>query len=87
MIMSIPCFTNAAAWNDLQYQRQIQKALMVFKSLNGLVPEYLTFKYVTRKESERLPKQRNSYFSSSSFLCFESPTALLALQYNLFRTM
>ena len=32
-------------------------------------------------------KQRNSYQSSPTFLCFESPTALFASQCNLFRTM
>ena len=30
------------SWKDLESQRQIQNALMVFKSLKGLVPEYLT---------------------------------------------
>ena len=30
------------SWKDLESKRQIQNALMVFKSLNGLVPEYLT---------------------------------------------
>ena len=34
-----------------------------------------------------LPKQKNSYQSSPTFLCFESPTALFASQHNLFRTM
>ena len=34
-----------------------------------------------------LPKQRNSYQSSPTFLCFESPTALFSSQRNLFRTM
>ena len=34
-----------------------------------------------------LPNQRNSYQSSPTFLCFESPTALFASQHNLFRTM
>ena len=29
----------------------IQKALTVFKSLNGLAPEYLTSKYLSRNES------------------------------------
>ena len=28
-------------WDDLNQQRQFQKALMVFKSLNNLAPEYL----------------------------------------------
>ena len=34
-----------------------------------------------------LPKQRNSYQSSPTFLCFESPSAKFASQYNLFRAM
>ena len=34
-----------------------------------------------------LSKQRNSYLSSLTLLCFESPTALFAPQRNLFRTM
>ena len=33
-----------------------------------------------------LPKQRNLHQSSSTFLCFESTTALFASQSNLFRT-
>ena len=33
-----------------------------------------------------LPKQRKSYQSSPTFVCFESPTALFASQCNLFRT-
>ena len=35
-------------WNDLSQQRQFQKALMVFKSLNNLAPEYLCSKFVYR---------------------------------------
>ena len=34
-----------------------------------------------------LPKQRNSYQSRPTFLCFESPTASFASQHNLFHTM
>ena len=34
-----------------------------------------------------LSKQRNSYQSSPTFLCFLSPTALFASQHNLFRSM
>ena len=34
-----------------------------------------------------LPKQRNSYQSSPTFLCFGSPSAYFASQCNLFRTM
>ena len=39
------------SWKDLKSQRQIQNALMIFKSLNGLVPEYLTSKFIKRNES------------------------------------
>ena len=37
--------------------------------------------------AEGLSKQQNSYQSSPTFLCFESPTALFESQHNLFRTM
>ena len=40
------------SWKDLKSQPQIQNALvMVFKSLNGLVSEYLTSKFIKRNES------------------------------------
>ena len=39
------------SWKDLKSQRQIQNAWLVFKSLNGLVPEYLTSKFIKRNES------------------------------------
>jgi len=39
------------SWKYLNSQRHIQKALMVFKSLNNLVPEYLTSKFVPRNVS------------------------------------
>ena len=48
--MPIPCFTNSAE-KDLKSQRQIQNVLMVFKSFYGLVPEYLTSKFLKRNES------------------------------------
>ena len=35
-------------WRDLSTQLQIQKALMVYKSLNGHVPEYLSSKSVNK---------------------------------------
>ena len=38
-------------WNDWSTQFQIQKALMVYNSLNGLVPEYLFSKFVKRNET------------------------------------
>ena len=39
------------SWKDLKSQRQIQNALMVFKSSNGLVPEYPASKFIKRNES------------------------------------
>ena len=38
-------------WKDLSTQFQIQKALMVYKSLNGLASEYLSSKFVKRNET------------------------------------
>ena len=35
-------------WKDLIAQRQIQVALMVFKALNDLVPEYLSSMFTER---------------------------------------
>ena len=40
------------SWKDLKSQPQIQNALvMVFKSLNRLISEYLTSKFIKRNES------------------------------------
>ena len=39
------------SWKDLSTQFQIQKALMVYKSLNDLVPGYLSSKFVKRYET------------------------------------
>ena len=38
-------------WNDLSTQFQMQKALMIYKSLNDLVPGYLSSKFVKRYET------------------------------------
>ena len=48
------------SWKDLQFQCQIPKALMVFKSLNGLVPEYLTSKFLTQNESNYALRDLNN---------------------------
>ena len=37
-------------WRKLSSQREIQKAIMVFKSLNGLTPEYLSELFVNRSD-------------------------------------
>ena len=38
-------------WKNLSTQRDIQKVLMVFKSLNGLAPEYLSSKFIARSNT------------------------------------
>ena len=38
-------------WKNLSTQRDIQKALMVSKSLNGLAPEYLSSKFIARSKT------------------------------------
>ena len=62
-------------WKDLSTQFQLQKALMVYKSLNGLVPEYLSSKFVTRNETHYslrdsvnklfVPFQRTNFMKNS----------------------
>ncbi len=62
-------------WKDLCTQREIQKALMVYKSLNGLVPEYLSSKFQKRngmhyslRDSENklvVPHPRTNYMKNS----------------------
>ena len=37
-------------WRKLSSQREMQKAIMVFKSLNGLTPEYLSELLVSRSD-------------------------------------
>ena len=45
------CLIRQLDWKDLSTHFQIQKALMVYKSLNGPVPEYLSSKFVKRNET------------------------------------
>ena len=62
-------------WKDLCTQRQTQKALMVYRSLNGLVPEYLSSKFLKRngtryslRDSENklvVPLPRTNYLKNS----------------------
>ena len=42
-------------WKNLSTQRDIQKALMVFKSLHGLAPEYLSSKFIARSNTTSYP--------------------------------
>ena len=61
-------------WKNLTRQRQIQRATMVYKSLHGLVPEYLCSKFVSRdttyslRDSESkvtVPLPRTNYYKNS----------------------
>ena len=45
-------------WKNLSTQRDIQKALTVLKSLNGLAPEYISSKFTARS-------------NTTSYTCFE----------------
>ena len=51
MPVNVDSLFQILGWKDLKSQRQIQNALMIFKTLNGLVPEYLTSKFIKRNES------------------------------------
>ena len=76
------------SWKDLKSKREIRNALMVFKSLNGLVPEYLTSRFIKRNESNysltdsvnkpvipfpRTNYMKNSFSYSGATLCNSLP--------------
>ena len=42
------CLLEGLAWENLETQRKIQKSIMVYKSVNGLAPEYLCSKFSKR---------------------------------------
>ena len=63
-------------WVNLESQRQKTKAVMVYKSINGLAPEYLTSKFIMRndvtsyctRDSEgklAIPFPRTNYFKNT----------------------
>ena len=39
------CLLEDLGWENLETQREIQKSIMVYKSVNGLAPEYLCSKF------------------------------------------
>ena len=64
-------------WKNLSTQRDIQKALMFFKSLNGLALEYLSSKFIARSKTTSytfrdsvnkltIPQPRTNYLRNSS---------------------
>jgi len=72
--MDVDSLFHKLSWKDLKSQRQIQNTLMVFKSLNGLVPEYLMSKFIKRNESSHslrdsanklVPFPRTNYMKNS----------------------
>ena len=63
-------------WKNLETRRQISKAEMVFKSINGLTPQYLTNKFIQRcdvnpynlrdvENKLAIPLPRTNYFRNS----------------------
>ena len=60
-------------WNNLSTQLDIQRALMVFKSLNGLAPEYLSSTFIARSNTTfrdsvnklTIPQTRTDYLRNS----------------------
>ena len=68
---------NDFGWQNLQTQRQIQKAVMVYKSLNCLAPDYMSSKFILRndlfnscnlRDSENklaVPLPRTNYYRKS----------------------
>ena len=48
MTLVLTIFLNFLAGKKLDCQREVQKAVMVYKSLNGLAPDYLCPKFVDR---------------------------------------
>lgn len=67
---------NHLNWVNLESQRQKTKAVMVYKSINGLAPEYLTSKFIMRndvtsyctRDSEgklAIPFPRTNYFKNT----------------------
>ena len=86
---------NCVLWCDVNWHvRNLGLKQFCSKSRVGVwVKLFLRFHIVRNKlcwdanNAEGLSKQQNSYQSSPTFLCFESPTALFESQHNLFRTM
>ena len=54
-------------WIKLDSQRTIHKAVMVYKSLNGLTPDYLSSKFVDRDTEGKLaiPQPHTNYMKNS----------------------
>ena len=73
---SVDNLFTSLAWKKLEAQREIQTASMVYKSLNGLSPQYLNSMFSYRNEVSSyslrdsegklaIPPPRNNYVKSS----------------------
>ena len=70
---------NDLGWQNLETQRQFQKAVMLYKSLNGLAPDYMSSKFILRsdllhsynlRDSENMlavPLSRTNYYRNSFY--------------------
>ena len=54
-------------WKDLITQRQIQVALMVFKALNDLAPDYLSSMFTKRSTSGYVLRDSTNNYLKRSF--------------------
>jgi hypothetical protein len=74
-------------WKNLASQRKISKAIMVYKSVNGLVPDYLSEMFVDRSNITNytlrdttgklaIPQPRTNYLKSGEVLWNSLPTEL-----------
>ena len=57
-----PCYDPVAlGWHKLKHQRQVSTAIMMYKTVHGMTPDYLTSKFVSRDEitSYRLRNTEN----------------------------
>ena len=75
MALTLINFFEELGWRKLNTQRQLQKALIVYKSLNDLTPEYLRSKFTYRRDISEynlrdsvnnlaIPKPRTNYLKN-----------------------
>jgi hypothetical protein len=62
------------SWKNLESQRKIAKAIMVYKSLNGFVPDYLSEMFVDRSSVTIIHYLKNSFSYSLWFCAVELPS-------------
>ena len=70
-------------WKDLITQRQIQVALMVFKALNDLAPDYLSSMFTKRRTSGYVFKGLSRTNNLKKSFSYRGATLWNSLPYNL----